>query len=63
MLVVLEDADAQRRVAKRKGVAPGQVYYPIFLPLADLLWACVPTMSQHELNHLILFLIAGIDFK
>jgi hypothetical protein len=36
----------RRAVRKTEGVEPVRVHYPIFLPLADLLWAGVPTMSQ-----------------
>ena len=46
MLVVLEDAVAQRLCRKTEEAEPGQVHDPIFLPLADLLWPCVPTMSH-----------------
>jgi hypothetical protein len=37
--------------------------YPIFLHLTDFLWARVSTCLNTAFNHLILFLIAGIDFK
>ena len=48
MLAVLEETVAYvlEVVSRNGGLEPVRVHYPIFLPLADLLWACVPTMSQ-----------------
>ena len=41
-----QEAVAQRCVVKWKESKPVQVHYPIFLPVADLLWLRVPTLSQ-----------------
>ena len=63
MLVVLEDAVAQRFVAKRK--VPNRDRYTILYFYHSRIY-CGPASQPcliHELNHLILFLIAGIDFK
>ena len=63
MLVVLEDAVAQRFVAKRKRSNQDR-YTILYFYLSGIY--CGPASQPcliHELNHLILFLIAGIDFK
>lgn len=65
MAAVLEETVAYlpELCSETEGSNQVRVHHPIFLPLADFLWACIRIRSKRELNHLILFLIAGIDFK
>jgi hypothetical protein len=63
MSAILEEAVAQSCIAKRKG--SNQYGYTILYFYHSRIYCGLASQPclKHELNHLILFLIAGIDFK